>query len=144
LTNKFSDSVKLQKKPPVCKKPPPEFDPSPPIFQEYPLYAFVYYSDPTVTDSPTLTGTTVLEPISVASLHFGVLKGSDYDLEIDLVYDDDTPQFLLDVQMVLGPTVVSSVSAIFDQPPAKIPWHSELQHFEDPGSSRKVRCKIWS
>jgi len=144
MNTRFNNNQGLQATPKICRKGPEGWKYFDFFFPDYPLQAFASWQDPFTPLDATISGTAILDPFPASDLHFGIIQGDPNHLELDLIYNAAMQSFSLVIQLMLGATILDSVSAAWSEPSPVVPWKSEYFTWKPPAKSYLVECKIYS
>ena len=144
MSSRFNKNQVLQPTPKICHKGPEGWKYYDFAFPVYPLQAYAIWTDPFTPLDASISGTTILNPLSTSNLHAGIISGDPNSIEIDLIYDLLNNEFSLVIQLMLGTTILDAVAKTWNEPPPFLPWTAGLFVWNDPATSFYVECKIYS
>lgn len=144
MSSKFNFQQKLQKTPPVCKKPPPELPPALRHFSNYPLQAYASWQGHGSPISELVVGQTILNPFPWTNRHWGVITGNPYWLEILLQFNPTTRQTHYTVSLFDQTGILDQRTVTVDDPQPGLPYEIGLFTWEDVPPTSLVRSKAFS
>jgi len=144
VNTRWNNNLRLQKTPKVCKKQPEALPPDLKTFQHYPLQAFALWSNPFSPMDARVSGNTLMAAEPLANLHFGEIKGVNFNIELDLFYDTLTEQFTITVSLLAGGGLLDQRARTFTDPKAVLPFSLAMITWDHDGTTDYVQVRIMS
>ena len=144
MSTKWNNALKLQKTPKVCKDVPPPPPEDETTFHEYPLQAYASWRDGHTPLEQQVSGMTTLEPDPPNYTHSGWIEGERASLELVLLYNPISLEFLYTITLWIGGLEDDMVSVTFKNPTASLPFAAGLFVWNSPDQTKYVESKIYS